>query len=243
MARALQDSVEMLQGLAQDIKFTIRIWARNPGMAITCVLILAIGLGASAAVFSLVHALLIKPLPYPDPEKLVVFERISPRITSDALSPLTFQDLTSQSDAFQSSSAYTNEVMTLTGVGEPQRLNAMLVSWNFFDMIQIQPALGRFFQKSEGISGAERVVVLGYSLWQRSFSGDRGIVGRPIQLEGRSYVVMGIAPPKFDFPDHTDVWRPLVFDPLGAGHRAIETGDRSPACPNQNRWSRPTARS
>jgi putative ABC transport system permease protein len=202
----------MLKGAWQDIKFTARLWMRNPGIALTSILILAVALGASAAVFSIVHAVLLKSLPYPDPDQIVALERITSHGTSEAFSPLTFQDLIA-SGTFQSGAAFTGEVMTLTGVGEPQKLNSTAASWNFFQVFQVQPAAGRFFLQSDGQLDNHHSVVLGYSLWQRSFHRDPSIVGRIIQLEGESYLVTGVAPPGFHYPDRTEIWRPLVFQP------------------------------
>jgi putative ABC transport system permease protein len=199
--------------LRQDIAYAWRLmWAR-PGFTATVVATLAIGIGATTTVFTAVNAVLLRPLPYAEPDRLVLLAALSQRGVQISLSPRDFYDMTAAMPSVASAAAFTDEQVTLTGTGEPERVDSAVVTWNFFDVMASPLARGRGFVREEGEAGHERVAVISEGLWQRRFGGDERIVGREVPIDGRPFTVVGIAPRSLSFPGRPDVWRPLVFTP------------------------------
>ncbi|HJZ11868.1 MAG TPA: ABC transporter permease, partial [Acidobacteriota bacterium] len=197
-----------------DLRHSFRLLLKKRALTFVAVLTLALGIGANTAIFGLIESVLLKPLPYHEPDSLVLFQKISSsRGTGLNVSPLDFQDLTSQSDVFASTSAFTTETAVLTGKGEPERLTVSYTTSKFFDVLKIRPLLGRLFTSHEAKPGAGQSVVLGYNLWKRRFGSDPNVAGTSIVLNGRNATILGVAPRSFDFPEKTEMWKPLIFPP------------------------------
>ena len=197
----------------QDVAYAWRLmWAR-PGFTAVVLATLAIGIGATTTVFTVVNAVLLRPLPYAEPDRLVLLAALSQRGVQISVSPRDFHDMTAAMPAVASATAFTDEQLTLTGGTEPERVDAALVTWNFFDVLRSRPLLGRSFTSAEGEAGRQRVAVISHRLWQHRFGGETGIVGREIILDGAPHVVVGVAPPSLTFPGRPQIWRPLVFTP------------------------------
>jgi putative ABC transport system permease protein len=199
--------------LLQDVRYALRVLAKNPSFSLIALFALAFSIGANTAIFSVVNSLLIKPLAYGNPDRLV---RINNRDTKtagiNAVSPPGFADYRDKTSSYESMSAVYlgNIAMNFSEQGDPERLDGGRVSANFFDTLRVGPALGRTFVSEEDEPGRNRVVVLSYGLWQRRFGGDPAVVGRDIVLSGQSYVVIGVMPQGFQFDDN-DLWRPLAL--------------------------------
>jgi putative ABC transport system permease protein len=202
--------------LLQDLRYGLRMLARSPGFTVTAVLTLALGIGASTAVFSVVNTVLLKPLPYADPNRLVAVESMWTEGTPvpNPLSYPNFFDFRARNHTLAHLVTWRDTELALTGAGEPVQLDGEMVTWDLFPALGIQPDLGRGFLPSEEAAGT-RVVVLSHALWQRQFGGDRGIVGRTITLERKPYTVIGVAPAGFAFPPNEpfiQFWTTIAAD-------------------------------
>jgi putative ABC transport system permease protein len=212
----------LLRDLFQDLRYAGRMQLKNPGFTIVAVIALALGIGANTAIFSVVNSVLLRPLPYKDPERLVmVWEDASkhgyPRDTPASANYVDWRD---QNTVFEGMAAIADESFNLTGAGEPERLEGRLVSANLFPLLGVDPHIGRTFTSAEDQPGSNRVVVLSYPLWQRRFGGDKSIVGRPLSLNGETYTVVGVMPARFQFPTSDDqVWAPIAFTNEDATNR------------------------
>jgi putative ABC transport system permease protein len=198
-----------METLFKDIRYGLRSLLKQPAFTAIAIVTLALGIGANTAIFSVVNAVLLKPLPYEDPDRLVVlFETISGRTIP--VSYLNFADWRDQSKVFQSVSAVrSQESFNLTGVGEAERLQGRLVSASFFSTLATIPIRGRDFLAEEDRPGAVPAVILSYRLWQRSFGADEGIIGRQLTLNNQSFTVVGIAPASFQFGSEADISVPI----------------------------------
>jgi putative ABC transport system permease protein len=201
--------------LIQDVRYAVRQLARSPGFTAVAVLTLALGLGANTATFSVVHGILLRPLPYPDPDRLAMVWVNNPGegIDKDIASFPLFADWRQQAKSFEQIVAYTDGGFTLTGRGEPEQLRGAWVAAGFFPMLGVPAALGRGLQDAENLPGREKVVVLGHGLWQRRFGGDPAVVGQTVSLSGAAYTVVGVMPRGFHFPEQAELWAPLA--PVG----------------------------
>jgi putative ABC transport system permease protein len=200
--------------LRHDLRYALRMLLRQPAMTATILLTLALGIGANTAVFSVVYAVLLRPLPYVDPERLVMVWEKRPRegVFDNTVSPADFLDWSRLNRSFSAIAAYTATTSDLTGSGEPVQLATAAVSPSFFEVLGTRPLLGRTFAPEEETLGRHRVVMIGHGLWQQRFGGDRGIVGRSIMLNGIPHLVIGVLPPDFEFPGETAaIWAPLVL--------------------------------
>jgi len=187
------------------------LW-KNPGFTFVAVLTLALGIGANSAIFSVVNAVLLRSLPYRDPDRLVLLSQYRTIVEVDGTNGANFLEWRDQAKAFEQIAAYTSAIADLTGSGEPERLNAGKVSADLFATLGVAPALGRAFTPAECVDGGEPVVILSDSLWRRRFGGDRQVIGRAITLEGQSRTVVGIMAPGFRFPEESDLWLPLAIN-------------------------------
>ncbi len=210
-----------LEILLKDATFGFRTLLRKPVLSITAVAALALGIGANTAVFSVIDATLLAPLPFPEPDRLVtIWEHHAKRgQTQVELAPANYVDLRRESRAFEGIGASLETRVNLTGVGVPERLSGMLVSDNFFRILGVRPLIGRGFLPGEDQIGAASVAVLGHGFWERRGS-DPGVVGRPIQLDGHDVTVVGVMPQALSFPSkNIDVWMPLRMGPEQASGR------------------------
>ncbi len=187
--------------LLQDLRFGLRMLVKNPGFTAVAVVTLALGIGANTAIFSVVNAVLLKPLPYAEPDRLVQVESMRQRDTlvPSSLSYPDFFDFRSGNHVFEHLITGDDADMPLTGDGPPLHVDAELVTWDLFPALGIQPELGRGFLESEEAAGVH-VAVLSHKLWQSRFGGDRNIIGRTINLDRKAYTVVGVAPPGFTYP-------------------------------------------
>ena len=192
--------------LWQDLRYGFRTLVKNPGFAAVAVLTLALGIGANTAIFSLVNGILLRPLPFAQPERLIRITGNYPRGGFVAMrDQSTTMDVAAYSEGYETN---------LTGQGEPVRLMGTIASANLFSVLGAQPELGRTFQPGEDLAGKDNVVILTHAAWQQRFAGDPAIIGRWINLEGVGRQVIGVMPPEFQFPSgHTDLWLPLGIDP------------------------------
>jgi putative ABC transport system permease protein len=201
--------------LIQDIRYGFRGLWRNPGFAIIASLSLALGIGANTAIFSVVNAALLRPLPFHDPDRLVmVWEDASfagfPRNTP---APANYADWKTQNQVFEDMGALAVNSFNLTGDGEPEKIDSYEVTANFFSMLGVEPALGRVFLPGEDTPGV-RVTVLSYGLWERRYGADRGVIGKEILLNGEKYTVVGVMPAGFQFLNpEVGLWVTTAFTP------------------------------
>jgi putative ABC transport system permease protein len=207
-----------LSRLGRDLRFGLRMLRTRPVFTLVAVLTLALGIGATTAIFSVVNAVLLRSLPYPESDRLVAFWGTAPekRLPVVAFPDALFLFYRQQSRRFESVAAYSSVGLNLSGGdGEPERINAGAVTLDFFRVMGVQPVRGRGFVSEEGLQGRNRVVVLGDAIWRRRFGGDPQIVGKPITINGVARIVVGVMPPGFDFPERTQLWYPLVLNPEG----------------------------
>src|SRR5438034_7400233 len=198
-----------------DLKFAIRQLLKNPGFTAVAVLTLALGIGANAAIFSVIHAVLLKPLRYPDSERLVWLAERGPNWDGGSISYPNFTDWRAQQTVFEHIGVYNWNNFVLTGRDEPVQLRGARMSADGFAALKVQPVIGRTFAEDEDKPGAPPVVLLSDSLWQTRFGGDAAILNQSITLDGHPYTVIGIMPPGFAFPNELSVWVPV--GPLSAG--------------------------
>src|SRR5580765_6151440 len=202
-----------METLRLDLRYALRMLVRQPGMTATILLTLALGIGANTAVFSVVYAVLLRPLPYENPERLAMVWEKRPRegVFNNTVSPADFLDWSRLNTSFTAMAAYSATTTDLTGSGQPVQLTTAGVTAAFFDVLGTRPLLGRTFAPDEDVPGRQRVVVISHPFWQQRFGGDRGIVGRSIVLDGIAQQIIGVLPREFEFPGETgDIWARFV---------------------------------
>jgi predicted permease len=196
----------------RDLYHSMRSLLRSPGFTLTALLLITIGIGANVAVFTLANFVLVRPLPFPQPDRLTKVWEKHPGYTRMELSPANYRDLNASSRSFSGLAAYIGNSMSLVGQGQPQRLEGATVTANLFSVLERPVLIGRYFHEEDGQAGAPGTVVLSYSLWQTAFGGDREIVGKPVSLDNQSYAVIGVMPADFRFPTReTLYWTPFRF--------------------------------
>src|SRR5437762_203285 len=196
-----------------DFKFAFRQLLKNPGFTAVALLTLALGIGANTAIFSVVNAVLLRPLPFLEPERLVWLGGWTGKDKEQGVTPADFLDYREQSQSFAQLAASVSETVAvnLTGSGEPERLQGALVTENYLDVFGVKPALGRTFLAGEDQEGRDRVVVLSHGLWVRRFGGDPSIINKAVTLDSPSFIVIGVMPPQFQYPSGAELWRPFGF--------------------------------
>ena len=203
----------------QDARYGARILWKNPGFTTVAVLTLALGIGANTAIFSIVDAVLLRSLPYPDPNQLVLMFDV-PLQNPDALSSISYRDFTlcrEQNHVFTEIAGNAFHDLTLTGTDEPSIVNAAAVTPEIFPLLNAKPLAGRTFLPEDGKQGAAPVAVLNEDLWRSRFASNPALIGQSITLDKRSFTVVGILPANFRYPDgapRQDVWIPVAQDPL-----------------------------
>lgn len=208
----------VIESLLQDLRFGVRTLRKSPTFTAIAILTLALGIGANTAVFSVVHAVLLKPLPFPDSDRLVqVWEKVSlPNYQNDQNnpSPGNFADWKTRSTAFEDMGAYRNRSFNLTGSGEPLRVEGEQVSASLFSLLKVNATLGRIFTAEDDQPAGRHAVLIGNGLWKSRFASDATVLGKSILLDGESYSVIGVMPQNFHFPDSDDqLWVPLALTP------------------------------
>ena len=204
-------SATFMETLFQDVRYGVRTMLRAPGFTAIAVVALALGIGANAAIFSVVNAVLLRPLAYKDSGHLVtiLMNRTNPVAVANYI------DWRDQSHSFEAMGAADYWSPNLTGTDSPEHIRGLKVTQNLFPMLGVEPLLGRWFVWGEDKEGSEREVILSYRLWQRRFSGDRQVLGKAIVLDGNAYVVVGVMPKEFQFAPfwatHAELWVPNAF--------------------------------
>jgi putative ABC transport system permease protein len=217
-----------LEQLLEDMRFGLRLLRKNPGFTLVAILTLALGIGANAAVFSVVYAVLLRPLPYKDPASLLVLHETTPKVGDVSVSFPNFIDWRAASRTFRQMAAVQAVDFNLAGVTQPENISGDAVSPNFLSMMGVRPFLGRDFDASEEKPGTAPVLLLSFSLWQSHLGGDPNAVGKTITLDGRSFTIVGVLPPNYRSLDTTDVMLPIgvwATDNSGAIKERGERGD------------------
>jgi putative ABC transport system permease protein len=196
--------------LSQDIRYAVRRLIKNPVFTGVALLTLALGIGANTAIFSVVHAVLLKPLPYTDPDNIVSIFHLSDGQPATMSGP-NFYDVRNLSKTLADAAAYTRARQILTGRGEPVRLDAAQVSASLFDVLGVKPLLGRTFRPEDNQPGNTRVAILSYNLWQQRFGGTPKIIGTTMTLDGVSHEIVGVMAEGFSFPTARALWTPLAY--------------------------------
>lgn len=193
-----------------DLRYGIRMFFKSPGFTAVAVIILAIGIGASTAIFSVVNGLLLQPLPFQEPDRLVLMWETYKRTQEKSVSYLNFTDWRAQNRAFEDMGAYSSWTFTITG-DEPERLSGAVVTENLFSVLGVRPRLGRTFLPEEDRPGGADVAVISDGLWRRRFGGEPGVIGQTLTMNGRSTTIIGVMPPEFQFPRTAiELWMPLT---------------------------------
>ena len=202
--------------MLQDLRFAIRTLWKSPGFSAVAILALALGIGANSAIFTVVNSVLLRPLPFKDPQRLCLIYTI--RMASQQLMlDEDFLEFQKQSKAFEHISAFTRGATSLTGIGEPAPVAGITVTPGFWPALDVRPALGRTFLPDDEADRG-RVVVLSDQLWRRHFAGDPSILGKRVKLDGESHTIIGVMPPGFAFPAGAELWTPLNVSPAPGSH-------------------------
>jgi putative ABC transport system permease protein len=203
-----------MDSFVQDCRYGLRTLLKTPGFTAIAVLTLALGIGANAAIFSFVDGVLLKPLPYPDPNNILFVWEKPPDYDRNGVSTQNYLDWHNQNKVFQYSAAISGKPVSLSGDGKPERLNAQVVSASYFDILGIAPAIGRSFAPDEDQPGKDQVVILSGRIWKSRFGSDPHIVGKTITLDARPYTIIGVMPPSSEFDrGWQEIWLPLAFGP------------------------------
>jgi predicted permease len=205
-----------MRNLFEDLRLGLRILLRNPGFAVTAILLLALGIGANTAIFSVVNAVLLRPLPYQDPSRIMQIWHVPPAksfpgMTTFSVSPANFLDWQRQNTSFDDMAAYGGTIFNLGGTDRPDSLFGATVASSFFSILRAQPALGRTFSPDEDRPGQGHVVILSDQVWRNHFGADPAILGQDIILNGEPYHVVGVMPPNFKFPSWANLWVPMAW--------------------------------
>lgn len=208
-----------METFSQDFRYGVRLLLKHRGFSAVAVLALALGIGANTAIFSVINSVLLKPLPYKEPERLVELRETNPPKHPDVpVSAASFLDWQSQNTVFEQVAAYRSTSYNLIGDGEPERIRAARISAGTFTLLGINPLVGRDFLPEEDQPERARVVAISHGLWQRRFGSDPNLVGQTINLSGNIYTVVAIMPATFGFPERTiELWTPMAIEPFERG--------------------------
>ncbi len=206
-------SRRFIEAFLQDVKYGFRTLRRNPGFTYVTVLTLALGIGANTAIFSLINAVLLRPLPYKDPSRLALIWGTHPQFPKHAVPYPDFLDWKEQNHVFEHMGCYrvvgTN--YHLTGHGDPQRLQATFATSSLFSTLGVNASIGRTFLPEEDQSGGGHVVILSHRLWEHRFGGDPSLIGKTVILNNENFTVVGVMPANFKLPTWADLWMPMAL--------------------------------
>jgi len=202
-----------LETLWQDLRFGARMLLKQPGFTLIAVLTLALGIGANTAIFSVVNAVLLRPLPFAEPERLVWLWDTQPQLPTAPASLPDFLDWKGQNQSFEHLAAFQSGSMFLDTGDGMRDTHVGLVTPETFALFRVSPILGRTFTDEETLPGRFRVAVLGHAMWRSRFGSDPNVLGRTIDVSGAPYTIIGVMPEGFSFPDRAELWRPLPIDP------------------------------
>ena len=217
----------MMETFWQDIRFGARTLLRSPGITALAIIALALGIGGNSAIFSVVNAVLLRPLPFTEPEWIMAVWATAPDrgLNQTGLSFQRFSAVAEQNKVFESVGAYVGDSRTMTGRGDPIQLNTLRVSAGFLNVLKVNLAMGRNFTGEEDKRGGQTVAILSHTAWERYFSSDPGVVGKTVTLDGLTFNIVGVMPAGFDFQGfQVDLWEPRVFEPTFLGSDAVERG-------------------
>jgi len=195
--------------LLQDIGYGLRLCRRNPGFTAVAILALGIGIGANTAIFSVVDGVLLRPLPYPEPDRLIMVYEKEPDFSRTSVSYENFLDWRRDNRLFADLASFRGDDMNFTGSGQPEHLSGEYVSYSLFSVLGVRPLLGRTFLPQEDQQGAGGVTILNYAFWKRRFGGDPSVIGRTLTLNARPYAVIGVMPQGFHFREMADLYIPI----------------------------------
>src|SRR4051812_16365252 len=205
-----------MQTLTQDLAYAVRTLAKSPGYAVVTILTLALGIGANTAIFSVVNGMLLKPLPYPAPGRVMMITSQFPNLGFDKfwVSIPEYQEFAERNQAFERVGGYALGAINLGTQERPRRVNSAIVTPDLMDTLGVQPIRGRLFGRQDSAPGAEDVAIVSYDTWKSDFAGDESVVGRVIRMDGVPTRIVGIMPPGYDLHDaRTEVFLPLTIDP------------------------------
>src|SRR5215813_3352672 len=212
-ARDVWRFASFIESLATDVRYALRGLAQKPGFTIAVILTLALGIGANTAIFSVVNAVVLRPLPFAEPEHLVWLWDTQPQLPTAPASLPDFLDWKEQNRSFEQLAAFQSGNMFLDTGDGTRDTQVGLVTPETFALFRANPILGRVFTAEETLPGRYRVVVLGHAIWQNRFGADPNALGRKVELSGAAYTVIGVMPAGFSFPNQAELWRPLSIDP------------------------------
>jgi putative ABC transport system permease protein len=208
--------IPLLESVLQDLRFGVRMLRKNPGFTAVAVLTLALGIGANTAIFSVVNAVLLRPLPFPEADRLTMIWHTPPRksfpgVARFVVSPANYLDWRSQNHVFDQMAAIGFRGFNLTGMGQPESVTAATVSADFFSVLRVQPSAGRGFVTEDDQPGGGNVVVVSHAFRQSHYGPNENILGKTIRLNDENYLIIGVMPPRFAFPSHAQLWIPLAW--------------------------------
>jgi putative ABC transport system permease protein len=204
-----------MTGLIQDLRYALRQLRRNPGFTVVAVLTLGLGIGANTGIFTVVEGVVLAPLRYREPDRLVMVWENNPRFPRVWNSYPNFQDWQRSARSFQQMTAFRQQGVDLTSPGTPSHFNSSQISLGFFSTLGVELALGREFTPQEDRHGGAPAAVISNRLWQERFGGSHEVLGKPVTVDGVNYSIVGVAPPGFRLQDEADVYTPLgQLDPL-----------------------------
>ena len=203
-----------LDRLREDLRFAARLLRGHPAFTVITLTMLALGVGATTAMFSIVNSVVLRPLPFQDPDRLVMLEeKWLPRFPRFEASPLDFLSWKEGCKSYSDIAAFRHLVFNLSDGDRPERLAGLRVTANLFEVLGVAPLLGRSFRSDEDAPGQNQVVLIGHGLWQRRFASDRSVIGRVLRMNGLPFTVVGVMPPAFRFPREAEIWMPMGFTP------------------------------
>jgi len=203
-----------MERVREDVRFAARLLRKHPGFSAVMLAVLALGIGATTAMFSIVNGVLLRPLPFHEPERLVMLEeKWLPRFPRFEASPQDFLSWKEECRSYSNVAAFRFLFFNLTEGDLPERIAGVRVSANLPELLGVSPILGRGFRADEDAPGRNQVVLLGHRLWQRRFGADPGVIGRVVRLNGLGFTVVGVMPPAFRFPNEAEIWMPMGFTP------------------------------
>src|SRR5215470_13879715 len=214
-----------MESLLSDVRYAVRNLLRRPGFTIIAVFTLALGIGANTAIFSAINALLLKPLPFPELDRVVaVWDKLPSRgVLHNEVTFANYLDLKAQNRSFEQLALYRWWSPNLTGVEPPERIQGFLVTANFFDALGVKPILGRNFSGEENEPGKDSVAIISHSLWKRRFGGDPNIINKTVTLNSISRTVVGVMPEHFNYPKGAEVYSPLAITAQLKSARSFHT--------------------
>lgn len=216
-----------MNSLLLDVRHGFRVLLRNPGVNVMAVFILALAIGGTTAVFSVVYGVLLRPLPYPAPDRLAAIWEVNDRGTYSRLADPNFNDFRDRNRSFTAMAKYASGVASVAGAGEPTRETVASVSKDFFKVLGVQPGLGRSFSAEDARVGAAAVIVVSHRYWVRSLGSTVSLSAFRLRIEGRTYQIVGVMPVGFEFPAHADLWVPAELDtenPSRTSHNYLAVG-------------------